>query len=286
MLEFDGLSIAVLEAEDPCIIDSDSTLSPPPFSPSLFPLFPLSPSSPPPSPSPHLSPSALSPPSLTPSARPDTSLLPSLSLPPEFSAYAAVFSPQDALLPPHRSYDCEIKLKPGAVAPFGGLYTLTPAETVSLRTYLDEQLAKGSIAPSTSAAAAPIFFTKVPGKKDRPVVDYRALNKVTVRDSYPIPVVGWLLNQISGCKYFAKIDLKAAFNLLRLARGYEWLTAFRTPWGLFEYCVMPFGLANAPAIFQRFIQAVLREYLDVFCFVYLDNILIFSETREDHVDHV
>lgn len=99
-------------------------------------------------------------------------------------------------------------------------------------------------------------------------------------------MVGWLLNQIAGCKYFAKIDLKEAFNLLRVAKGYEWLTAFRTPWGLFEYQVMPFGLANAPAIFQRFIQAVLREYLDVFCFVYLDDILIFSRTREDHVDHV
>lgn len=71
-----------------------------------------------------------------------------------------------------------------------------------------------------------------------------------------------------------------------MAKGNEWLTAFRTPWGLFEYKVMPFGLANAPAIFQRFIQSILREYLDVFCFVYLDNILIFSKTRSEHVDHV
>lgn len=76
------------------------------------------------------------------------------------------------------------------------------------------------------------------------------------------------------------------FNLLRVAPGDEWLTAFRTPWGLFKYQVMPFGLANAPAVFQRFIQAVLQEYLDVFCFVYLDNILIFSKTRSDHVNHV
>lgn len=208
------------------------------------------------------------------------------SLPPEFSAYTSVFLPQDIALPPHRPFDCAIHLMPGAVAPFGGLYTLTPDERSELRHYLDEQLAKGHIVSSSSAAAAPIFFVKVPGKKNRPVVDYRALKKVTVRDSYPIPVVGWLLNQLIGCKFFTKIDLKSAFNLLCVAKGDEWLTAFRTPWGLFEYQVMPFGLANAPAIFQRFIQAVLREYLDVFCFVYLDDILIFSKNRPDHVTHV
>lgn len=208
------------------------------------------------------------------------------SLPPEFEAYKSVFLPQELLLPPHRPFDCAIKLKPGAVAPFGGLYTLTPDEKSELRDYLDDQLARGHIVPSSSAAAGPIFFVKVPGKKNRPVVDYRALNKVTIRDSYPIPVVGWLLNQLIGCKFFAKIDLKAAFNLLRVASGDEWLTAFRTPWGLFEYRVMPFGLANAPAVFQRFIQSVLCEYLDVFCFVYLDDILIFLKTRSDHVNHV
>lgn len=80
--------------------------------------------------------------------------------------------------------------------------------------------------------------------------------------------------------------MKAAFNLLRVAEGDEWKTAFRTPWGLFEYLVMPFGLANAPACFQRFIQWVLQEYLDVFCFVYLDHILIFSKTEVEHLDHI
>lgn len=109
---------------------------------------------------------------------------------------------------------------------------------------------------------------------------------MTRRDSYPIPVMSWLLNQLKGCKFFAKIDLKAAFNLLRVAAGDEWKTAFRTPWGLFEYLVMPFGLANAPANFQRFIQWVLREYLDVFCFVYLDDILIFSKTEHEHLIHI
>jgi hypothetical protein len=106
---------------------------------------------------------------------------------------------------------------------------------------------------------------------------------MTIRDSYPLPVISLLLNNLQGCRDLSKIDSKAAFNLLRIAPGHEWKTAFRTPWGLFEYNVMPFGLANAPATFQRFIQHVLREYLDVCCFVYIDDILIFSKKREGHL---
>lgn len=149
-----------------------------------------------------------------------------------------------------------------------------------MKTYLNDLLAKGFIKPLKSAAAALIFFAKVPGKKNRPCVDYSGLNKVTKRDGYPIPVMSWLLNQLKGCTRFAKIDLKAAFNLLRVAEGDEWKTAFT------EYLVRPFGLANSPACFQRFIQWVLREYLDVFCFVYLDDVFIFSKTNEDHLIHI
>jgi hypothetical protein len=136
---------------------------------------------------------------------------------------------------------------------------------------------------SHSSAAAPIFYVKVEGKADRPCVDYRILNGMTLRDSYPLPVISHLLNNLHGCKFLSKVDLKAAFNLLRVAPGHEWKTAFRTPWGLYEYLVMPFGLANAPATFQRFIQHVLREYLDICCFVYIDDILIFSKTKDQHI---
>ncbi|KAI7937515.1 hypothetical protein MJO29_014830 [Puccinia striiformis f. sp. tritici] len=161
-------------------------------------------------------------------------------------------------LPPHRGeFDCSINLKPNSNPPFVGMYNLSASETEQLREYVDENLRKGFIRESSSPAGAPIFFVKTQNKADRPCVDYR-------------------------CKFLSKVDLKAAFNLLRIAPGHEWKTAFRTPWGLYEYCVMPFGLANAPAIFQRFIQHVLREYLDVCCFVYIDDILIFSRTEEQH----
>lgn len=109
---------------------------------------------------------------------------------------------------------------------------------------------------------------------------------MTKRDTYPIPIMSWLLNQLEGCKRFAQIDLKAAFNLLRVAEGEECKTAFRTLLGLFGYSAMPFGLANDSACFQKFIQWVLREYLDVFCFVYLDDIFILSRTYREHSQHI
>jgi hypothetical protein len=208
-------------------------------------------------------------------------------LPPEFEQFADIFSPQaNCTLPPHRHMDISINLKDGAVPPFGGLYNLSMNEHQQLKKYIDENLSKGFICFSSSSAAAPIFFVRVPGKKPWPCVDYQGLNSMTVRDSYPILILGKLLNQLQGCKFFTKIDLKAAFNLLRVAKGHEWKTAFWTPWGLYEYTVMPFGLANAPACFQHFIQYVPWEVLNILCYVYIDDILIFSKTREEHKLHV
>jgi hypothetical protein len=218
-----------------------------------------------------------------------TKTLPSDSfcLPKEFKPFADVFSPQtNCTLPPHRELDISINLREGAKPPFGGLYNLLFNEQQQLKMHIDENLKKGFICVSSSSATAPIFFVRVPGKKPRPCVDYRGLNSLTVQDSYPIPILGQLLNQLQGYKFFTKIDLKSSFNLLWVAEGHEWKTAFHTPWGLYDYLVMPFGLANAPPCFQRFIQFVLQELLNVSCFVYIDNILIFSKTWEEHQAHV
>jgi hypothetical protein len=202
--------------------------------------------------------------------------------------YSDVFVNESlACLPPHRpGFDCEVNLKPDLVPPFGRMYNLSKPERDELRKYVDENVKKGFIQLSHLPAAAPIFYVKVDGKADQPCVDYWVLNGMSIRDSYPLPAISHLLSNLHGCKFLSKIDLKAAFNLLCVSPGHEWKTAFQTPWGLYEYQVMPFGLSNAPATFQRFIQHVLREYLDVCCFVYIDDILIFSHTAEEHLTHL
>jgi hypothetical protein len=126
-------------------------------------------------------------------------------LPVEFAQFADVFLPQtNCALPPHRDMDISINLKEGARPPFGGLYNLSFDEQQQLKSYLDENVKKGFIRLSLSPAAAPIFFVRVPGKKPRLCVDYWGLNSMTVWDSYPIPILGQLLNQLQGCKFFTK----------------------------------------------------------------------------------
>ncbi len=117
-------------------------------------------------------------------------------------------------------------------------------------------------------------------------VDYCGLNAITKCNCYPLPLINELLDAVQGCSVFTKLNLKSTFNLLWVATGDEWKTAFHTNEGLFEYLVMPFGLTNAPTAFQSFIQWVLQEYLDIICVVYLDDILIFSQTQEAHDSHV
>ncbi|CAJ0963123.1 unnamed protein product [Ranitomeya imitator] len=126
-------------------------------------------------------------------------------------------------------------------------------------------------------------------KKDgslRPCIDYRLLNKITVKFQYPLPLISDLFARIKGASWFTKIDLRGAYNLVRIRQGDEWKTAFNTPEGHFEYLVMPFGLANAPSVFQSFMHDIFREYLDKFLIVYLDDILIFSDDWKSHVKQV
>ena len=117
-------------------------------------------------------------------------------------------------------------------------------------------------------------------------VDYRELNDITVKNSYPLPLISEIQDRFQKAKYFTKFDIPAAYNRIRIKEGDEWKTAFGTRFGHYEYLVMPFGLTNAPATFQAFINNVLREYLDVFVTAYLDDILIYSETYEEHIIHV
>ncbi len=155
-----------------------------------------------------------------------------------------------------------------------------------MRDYLTENLAKGFVQHSKSPAGAPILFVKKKDGSLRLCVDYRGLNKITKKNRYPLPLISGLLDRLCTGKIFTKLDLRGAYNLLRIRPGDEWKTAFRTSYGHFEYTVMPFGLTNAPAVFQHLMNDIFWEYMDEFVVVYLDDILIFSKDQETHDKHV
>lgn len=208
----------------------------------------------------------------------------SVSIPLEYSSYADVFEEKNAdILPEHRPYDIGIDLKPGATVPWGPIYNLSEPELAELRKYLDENLAKGFIRPSKSSGGAPILFVKKKNGSLRLCVDYRGLNNVTIKNRYPLPLISEIIRCVKGKKFFTRIDLKGAYNLVRVKSGDEWKTAFRCRYGHFEYLVMPFGLTNAPATFQHLMNDIFRDLLDIIVLVYLDDILIFSDTYEQHV---
>jgi len=117
-------------------------------------------------------------------------------------------------------------------------------------------------------------------------VDYRGINEGTVKNRYPLPLIWETLIRISKAQFFTKLDVSRAYNLIRMAEGEEWKTTFRTRYGLFESLVMPFGLTNAPADFQQFINETLAPFLDHFMSAYLDDILIYSDTMDEHTWYV
>ncbi|KAI2649350.1 Transposon Tf2-6 polyprotein [Labeo rohita] len=211
----------------------------------------------------------------------------SIDIPSEYHSFQDVFCPRRAArLPPHCPWDCAINLLPDAQLPKGRIYPLSIPETKAMEEYIQEALAHGYIRPSTSPAASSFFFV---AKKDgglRPCIDYRALNKVTIPFKYPLPLVPAALEKLRGAKIFSKLDLRSAYNLIRVRRGDEWKTAFSTPTGHYEYLVMPYGLVNAPSIFQDCMHEIFREYLDKFVLIYIDDILIFSSTLQEHHQHV
>ncbi len=213
--------------------------------------------------------------------------MPESQLPTEYNDLVEVFSKTKATqLPPHRTGDCAIDLQPGSQPPKGRIFPLSQPEAESMKSYIEEELAKGFLRPSTSPASAGFFFVK---KKDgglRPCIDYRGLNDITIKFRYPLPLVPAALEQLREARYFTKLDLRSAYNLIRIREGDEWKTAFSTTTGHYEYLVMPFGLANSPSVFQSFINDVFRDMLNRWVIVYIDDILIYSTTLEDHIKQV
>ena len=144
-------------------------------------------------------------------------------------------------------------------------------------------LQQGKISESKSPAGAPILFVPKPDGSMRLCINYRQLNKVTIANKYPLPLMTELRDQVGGAKIFAKLDLKNGYHLLRIKEGDEWKMAFRTRYGHDEYKVMPFGPVNAPATFHAMMNTILRDFLDHGVVVYLDDILIYSKNEEDYI---
>ena len=210
-------------------------------------------------------------------------LKPEELVPHEYHDFLDVFSETLAWeLPLHHDYNHRIELEEGMTPPHGKLYNMSEVELKTLKDYLDDMLDKGFIQPSKSPVGAPVLFVKKKDGSLRLCVDYRGLNKITQKNHYPIPQIETLVDQLHSAKIYSKIDLRVGYNNMRIAEGDEWKTAFRTRYSAFEYLVMLFGLTNAPATFQRLMNNIFHDLVDVYMVVYLDNILIYLDNIKQH----
>ncbi|KAK1645348.1 hypothetical protein QYE76_063153 [Lolium multiflorum] len=163
---------------------------------------------------------------------------------------------------------------------------MNPQELIELKKQLDDMLSKGLIRPSASPWGSPVIFVD---KRDGTIclcVDYRRLNDVTIKNKYPLPKIDDLLDQMNGARIFSKIDLRTGYHPLKVRETDIPKTAFTTHYGLYEYTVMSFGLTNAPAYFMNLMNKVFMDYLDKFVMVFIDDILVYSKTAEEHEEHL
>ena len=189
-------------------------------------------------------------------------------------------------MPPDRAVEFSIDLVPGAAPVSKKMYKMSPVELVELKKQLQELLAKGFIRPSSSPWGCSALFVKKKDDTLRMCVDYRPLNEVTVKNVYPLPRIDILFDQLTGARVFSKIDLRLGYHQIKVRPEDIPKTAFSTRYGLYEFTVMSFGLTNAPAFFMYLMNSVFMEELDKFVVVFIDDILIYSKTDEEHVEHL
>jgi Reverse transcriptase (RNA-dependent DNA polymerase) len=205
---------------------------------------------------------------------------------PVVAEFVDVFPDEISGLPPEREVEFGIELLPGTTPISKTPYRMAPAELKELKVQLEELLTKGFIRPSTSPWGAPVLFVR---KKDgtlRLCIDYRELNKVTVKNRYPLPRIDDLFDQLRGSSVYSKIDLRTGYHQMRIRPKDVEKTAFRTRYGHYKYLVMPFGLTNAPAAFMDLMNRIFRDLLDSTVVVFIDDILVYSGSYEEHSEHL
>ncbi|KAL4311186.1 hypothetical protein GQ457_01G017040 [Hibiscus cannabinus] len=189
-------------------------------------------------------------------------------------------------LPPEREVKFIIDVLPGTEPVSMAPYRISPTELKELKAQLQELLDRGFIRPSVSPWGAPMLFVKKNDGSMSLCIDYRQLNKVTIKNKYPFPRIDDLFDQLKGAAVFSKIDLRSGYYQLRVKDEDIPKTAFRTRYGHYEFVVMPFGLTNAPTAFMDLVNRVFQPYLDQFVVVFIDDILIYSKTKEEHDTHL
>ena len=205
---------------------------------------------------------------------------------PVIREYLTVFLDDLPRLPQDRQIEFNIKLVPGTVPISKAPYRLAPTELKELKVQLEDLLEKGLIRPSHSPWGAPVLFVKKKDGSLRMCIDYRGLNKATIKNKYPLPHIHDLFDQLAGSKVFSKIDLRLGYHQLKIKEEDIPKTAFRTRYGHYEFLVMSFGLTNAPAAFMDLMHRVFNDYLDKFVIVFIDDILIYSKNEEEHEAHL
>jgi hypothetical protein len=200
-----------------------------------------------------------------------------------------IFFPEELPgMPPNRYIEFIIELLPGTSPISMRPYRMPTNELVGLKKEIAELQAKRFIRPSSSSWGAPVLFVEKKDETERMCVDYHSLNEVTIKNKYPLPRIEDLFDQMKGASVFSisKIDLRSRYHQLRILESDILKTVFHTQYGLYEYTVMSFGLTNAPTYFMYLMNTVLMEYLDNFIVVFIDDILVYSKTEEEHEEHL
>ncbi|GAU51584.1 hypothetical protein TSUD_414280 [Trifolium subterraneum] len=205
---------------------------------------------------------------------------------PVVSEFSDVFSEDISDLPPEREVEFSIDLVPGPSPISMAPYRMSASELNELKKQLEELLEKKFIRPSVSPWGAPVLLVKKKEGSMRLCIDYRQLNKATIKNKYPLPRIDDLMDQLVGACVFSKIDLRSGYHQIRVKTEDVPKTAFRTRYGHYEYTVIPFGVTNAPGVFMEYMNRIFHSFLDKFVVVFIDDILIHSKSEEEHKEHL